>query len=1218
VAGNTVIYTFTVTNIGNVTVKDITVMDEMIDVTNPVCELDPPGPLAPNDTVTCTADYIIKQSDVDAGEIVNSAIVAGNDFMDKDIDDDEDEIIIPLTGTAGIKLSKTASVASVSKPGEIRYTITALNTGTVTLTNVTITELGVNVAGVATLGACAPASVAPGKTLTCTATYMVTQADIDAGLDLTNRAAVVGTTPAKTLVNATAQVSTPVTAAPSIKLEKTAAYAPITAIKDTVVYTFTVTNTGDVTLDNVKVAELTFPAASLNMANCANLGDGLAPGKSVTCQATYEVTQADLDAGSIINEAQATATARNPGATKVSANGVATVTIQRDAKLSLTKSASVDTVYAKGDKVTYTFVVTNDGNVTVSNVEVQETGFKGAIWPKVTCENAPLTLAPSESGTCTADYIMTQADIDAGGALWNKAKAVGDAPGGTVTSIEATASIDIVQDAKITLKKTPSTPTVGEQTTVTYTFELTNIGTVTVTNPTVTEKLLLVGGKVGVAPSVTCPATASLAPSASLTCTAQYAVSLADFDAHGIIENFAQGSAKAPDGSDVIAPAAAQVTMSSEPAITITKTVVTDTGAAVVANAGETLTYTHTVTNTGNVTLTGLATLEMLRENLPTTTAAAPICAVDMLGPGESTTCTATHIVDQDDIELGVITHTTTATGVSAAQVAVNASADATIRVAQNAHLKLLKTAQLIEYALGETVTYHFLVINDGNMAVTGLTVTETDFSGSDDPNEWPVPVCTLRGVTPITPDMELSPGETMSCEAQWVITQEDIDSGHLDNTAVAGGVANTLTRAVKSIPDSVNLPEDFESRLELTKSGVLNQAGETPVPGDTITYTFTVTNTGARTVHGITVVDILIPSDQIVCEATKLAPTQSTTCTGIYTLTQADVDAGGVKNIAWPQGKDPDNEDVVSDPIEEDTDVEQVISMSMLKEADVDTVKVGEIIHYTYTVTNTGNTTITVIIVEDEDFFTGQGEPLDIHCPSTTLAGGAQMVCWADYVVVLNDLLAGVVMNTAWATGQDVDGNDVSTDEASSDPVWVTTSPRIHLAKSAEREINQSEKINYVFTITNTGDVPLRDIVLEELEFTGSGELPDMSALTCWMNGNAVDLGDVVLPVGGSIKCALPAYQSNLADAKATIVHNTAIVSATQLTLTRRVVFDPDPISSEPAEVFTTIKTPLTPLVTTGGTSVVSYNLVGLASASTLLAGITFAAFVQRRRKTT
>ncbi|MEZ5191695.1 MAG: hypothetical protein R2734_03700 [Nocardioides sp.] len=74
---------------------------------------------------------------------------------------------------------------------------------------------------------------------------------------------------------------------------------------DTISYSLVVTNTGNVTLTGVTVTDPTVGPVSCPVTT-------LAPGVSVTCTATYTLTQADVDAGHVANTATATGTPR-PG-----------------------------------------------------------------------------------------------------------------------------------------------------------------------------------------------------------------------------------------------------------------------------------------------------------------------------------------------------------------------------------------------------------------------------------------------------------------------------------------------------------------------------------------------------------------------------------------------------------------------------------------------------------------------------------------------------------------------------------------------------------------------------------------------------------------------------------------------------------------------------------------------------------------------------------------
>ena len=120
------------------------------------------------------------------------------------------------------------------------------NTGNVTLDPVSVDD--------PTVGAvdCPVSSSAPGASTTCTATYVLTQADVDAG-HVANSATVSGSPPTGADVTAVDTTDTAIVAGPAVGLVKTAGAPSGNAAGDTIDYSFVVTNTGNVTLDPVSV-----------------------------------------------------------------------------------------------------------------------------------------------------------------------------------------------------------------------------------------------------------------------------------------------------------------------------------------------------------------------------------------------------------------------------------------------------------------------------------------------------------------------------------------------------------------------------------------------------------------------------------------------------------------------------------------------------------------------------------------------------------------------------------------------------------------------------------------------------------------------------------------------------------------------------------------------------------------------------------------------------
>ena len=92
---------------------------------------------------------------------------------------------------------------------------------------------------------------------------------------------------------------------------------------------------------------------------------------------------------------------------------------EQNPSISVVKTADVATVSAVGQVVTYTFTITNTGNVTLHSVGVTDAQIApslGSSLGTITCTppNGSITLAPEETDTCTVTYTVTQADLTNG------------------------------------------------------------------------------------------------------------------------------------------------------------------------------------------------------------------------------------------------------------------------------------------------------------------------------------------------------------------------------------------------------------------------------------------------------------------------------------------------------------------------------------------------------------------------------------------------------------------------------------------------------------------------------------------------------------------------------------------------------------------------------------------------------------------------------------
>ena len=273
----------------------------------------------------------------------------------------------------------------------------------------------------------------PNQTAIFTGTYTVTQADINHG-SIVDHATTQGTTPSSSTVNATSNIVTvTVTQSPSLTIGKAANPTTVIAAGDNVSYTFSVTNTGNLTLTAVGVTDVpTAPAGGVTAtcesltnpsAGCSGTTTTLLPNQTAIFTGTYSVTQTDINHGSIVDHATTQGTTPSSGTVNATSN-IVTVTVTQSPSLTIAKAANPTTVTAAGQPVNYTFSVTNNGNLTLTSVGVTDvpTAPAGGVTatcqdltgPTGTCSGATTTLVPGQTAIFTGPYTVTQADINHG------------------------------------------------------------------------------------------------------------------------------------------------------------------------------------------------------------------------------------------------------------------------------------------------------------------------------------------------------------------------------------------------------------------------------------------------------------------------------------------------------------------------------------------------------------------------------------------------------------------------------------------------------------------------------------------------------------------------------------------------------------------------------------------------------------------------------------
>ncbi|MGN6501660.1 MAG: DUF7507 domain-containing protein, partial [Pseudolysinimonas sp.] len=505
------------------------------------------------------------------------------------------------------------------------------------------------------------------------------------------------------------------------------------------------------------------------------------------------------------------------------------------------------------------------------------------------------TLAVEGGGTSafTVTYDVTTPAITAGRIAWNSAGANATAGGDPVGSAESTyVGLEAAgQPAIVKAAAAPTYDTVGQ--TVSFTFTVTNQASVPVTGVTVTDSFTDAAS--GSSPgAVTCVslsgpagacsgATTDLAAGQTALFTMSYTVRQEDLD-HGVISDQATVTASPSRGpalsntSEVVTVTAVQ-----NPELSLLKTVSPTT----VDAAGDTVAYSFLVTNTGNVSLSSLSITETAFGGSGATPAAS--CPVSTLAPTVSTTCTASYALTQDDIDAGTVANTAVAAAEFDGDGVLSPSSTATVTVDQNPSLTLLKTANLASVgSAGQNLTFSFQVTNDGNVTIDGITVTETAFSGTG----------TLGTI--ICPATVLGPGDDFTCTATYTVTQDDIDSGAIDNSASVTGDDPAGDAIPVPATSSILVPVVFAPALTVTKTADVTHVTR---PGTVIRYSFDVVNNGNTTLTGLTIAETAFTGagslTAVTCPVTTLAPTDQTTCTAEYTVLAADSGRSAISNTA-------------------------------------------------------------------------------------------------------------------------------------------------------------------------------------------------------------------------------------------------------------------------------------------------------------------------------
>ena len=485
--------------------------------------------------------------------------------------------------------------------------------------------------------------------------------------------------------------------------------------------------------------------------------------------------------------------------------------------LAVNKTHDTDKTYKAGDVITFTITVKNIyDEVKTITLEEQE----GVTLDQATFEN----VQPGAEITATATYTVTEADI-VNGTFTNNVKATFS---GVDKEYTGTDTVDKFEESRPHMTITKVTKDAGKDhiyklgETINYVITVKNDGNLTLTNVKIEDALTGNAGE-------NAWTIDTFAPGETQTFEASYVVTEADVIAGKVVNN-ATGEAENPDPKKEETPVTPgekeDPVETPNPGLTVVKT--SDTEGQV--TLGQKIPYTITVTNNGNVTISGVKLVDPLtRDNW----------TIDKIKPGETVTKKTTYTVTEKDIIAGKVENHATATGKDPSGNDVTGKGDKTVETEpSNPHITVTKETTSTPkngetYALGEEITYKITAKNTGNLTLKDVVVSD-ELTGNTGDKAFKI-------------DGEFKPGDEKTFETSYTVTEADLGKTVV-NVATATGKTPDPDKPKPDVdPGKKEDPTDQKKPAMSIEKKVIDQKEKYEI-GDTVKYKITVTNTGNTT----------------------------------------------------------------------------------------------------------------------------------------------------------------------------------------------------------------------------------------------------------------------------------------------------------------------------------------------------------------------------------
>ena len=795
-----------------------------------------------------------------------------------------------------------------------------------------------------------------------------------------------------------------------------------------------------------------------------------------------------------------------------------------------------------GDTFTYTFQVTNTGDLPLTDVTLEELNPER-------CNASPLSgpvkspgdadefLEINEIWTWTCQHLVTPAD---GTSLPNTAETTGtDQFGRTVSDIDD--HVVTIRYPDLNVAKTPDGGTVQSGGTATFTIVVTNQGAGKALNATLSDTLPPGTWTLGGADAASCSIAAgtltcnfgTIAAGGTRTITLSRAVTIADC---GTITNNVTVSTTFnginidTDGSDN----ADQGTITVQcPNVSVTKVAEADP-----INAGDTARFTITVSNTGPGSATGVTLLDTLP--LPgglvwsidsqtiggcSIASGTLTCPAFDLAAGQSRNVVISALTDEADC--GTLTNTAVIAVGNGDTTPSDNSATDTIEV-RCPNLEIVKTADDGVISAGDTAGFTITVTNVAGAAVGtayGVTLEDTLPSGLtwvlDAANS--APHCSLVGVALECGPVDLAPGQSFSVHVtaatsfQACATYENTAFVDATNTPEESNFAsiNCLrpdldVTKVADEPSTVNAGDDIGFTISVANGDAVGTGTAydvtltDPLPGSGLVWTI-------DSVTGDVEPDCEIVGALLTCEPVDLEPGESYSV-HITATTSAD-ECSLYSNTATANGSN------TGDPVQATDEARCLLpGLNIAKTADDDVVEAGDLIGFTIEVLNNlepGGTATGVVLSDnlpagvDWSIAGIVSDPAGLvtiaDCAITGTVGSETLTCDPVDLEPGESFEVHITAPTAARACAVYDNTAVATptNAPAVDDDAIIGCLDIEIVKGGPTLAHVGDTVTYTFDVTNTGGVDLVTVALTDPNCDQAPRLVD--------DGD----GDTVLSVG-------------------------------------------------------------------------------------------------------